>query len=679
MKLQRFRISNYRSVKDSGWVDIGQRTVLVGRNESGKSNLLLALATLKPLGKLERLNTSRDFPADLPPNSRTDHLDVVKTIWELSEQEQRELAQILPRLANVTHVEVGRGYEPECWVRFPNASEAAAPPAPRQPEPPAPTPAATTDDIEVPLPLDDGLSTDDAPSDDLAADDTPSPGLGTDTAPDDELDIDVDDSLDDDPVSDDAMAVLDSLGLGSRAVDAEDEIVPVPQPIGDSSPADEKRARDWVIQKLPTFLYVDEFPEVEGSQNLADYVRLQRENRLEARHQYFEKLLAIAGLEPSVAETLISADSSMRRRIANHAGRVVTQKLQKLWTDRPLKVRFDLDGEQFNTLVCDPTSTFDVEINLNQRSRGFRWFFSFYVNFAAHTGKNGESQTLLLLDEPAMHLHAVGQRDFLNQLTENVDGQVVLATQSPFLVPTDDLACVRTVTINEEEGSRVSNEATGDASTMIPIVHALGTEISRALLDDSWSLIVEGLTDYWYLLGASNILREAGSDAVPSKLSITPAGNSATVLYMTGLLSSGGVPAIVLQSSPSQISARLPGGIGDASNVICIADALPGTPADGADVEDLLDPKIYDRFVRIVHKGKLKDRELRLDSKITRIVPRYRDAFAHAGVAFYRERVARAFMRMLLQSSESALPPTSRAHFERLFALVRDRFEALRN
>ena len=43
MKLEKFRISNYRSIKDSGWIDVGQRTVFVGRNESGKSNLLLAL------------------------------------------------------------------------------------------------------------------------------------------------------------------------------------------------------------------------------------------------------------------------------------------------------------------------------------------------------------------------------------------------------------------------------------------------------------------------------------------------------------------------------------------------------------------------------------------------------------------------------------------------------------
>jgi hypothetical protein len=400
---------------------------------------------------------------------------------------------------------------------------------------------------------------------------------------------------------------------------------------------------------------------------------------LETRHQYFEKLLAVAGLEPSVAETLLTADSGMRRRIASHAGRVVTQKLQQLWTDRALKVRFDLDGDQFNTLVCEANSSFDVEINLNQRSRGFRWFFSFYVNFAAHAGKDGEDHTLLLLDEPAMHLHAVGQRDFLNQLAANVNGQVILATQSPFLVPTDDLSCVRTVTISEAGGTQVSNEPTGDSTTMIPIVHALGSEISKALLDDSWSLIVEGLTDYWYLLGASNVLREAGSEAVPARLAITPAGNSATVLYMTGLLSSGGIPAIVLQSSRSGVFEGLPGHPGDTQNVIFVADALPGAPEGGADVEDLLDPKIYDRFVRMVHKSKLKERELEFDSQITRIVQRYQDAFARAGLSFYRERVARAFMRMLLQSSDSALPPTSQAHFERLFALIRDRFEALRD
>jgi hypothetical protein len=148
---------------------------------------------------------------------------------------------------------------------------------------------------------------------------------------------------------------------------------------------------------------------------------------------------------------------------------------------------------------------------------------------------------------------------------------------------------------------------------------------------------------------------------------------------MTGLLSSGGVPAVVLQSSRSAVFEGLSESLSDARNVVFVADALPEAPEGGADVEDLLDPQIYDRFVRIAHKNRLKDRELEFDTAITRLVPRYEDAFGRAGLSFYRERVARAFMRMLLQNTESALPPTSRAHFERLFAMIRDRFEALRD
>ena len=48
MKLKQFRIQNYRSISDSGIILVGQLTSLLGRNESGKSNLLRALHSLNP-------------------------------------------------------------------------------------------------------------------------------------------------------------------------------------------------------------------------------------------------------------------------------------------------------------------------------------------------------------------------------------------------------------------------------------------------------------------------------------------------------------------------------------------------------------------------------------------------------------------------------------------------------
>ena len=38
MKLIRYRVMNFRSVKDSGWINCDDVTTLVGINEAGKSN-----------------------------------------------------------------------------------------------------------------------------------------------------------------------------------------------------------------------------------------------------------------------------------------------------------------------------------------------------------------------------------------------------------------------------------------------------------------------------------------------------------------------------------------------------------------------------------------------------------------------------------------------------------------
>lgn len=48
MTLVQFRVTNFRSVMDSGWIDCDDITSLIGINEAGKSNLILALWKLKP-------------------------------------------------------------------------------------------------------------------------------------------------------------------------------------------------------------------------------------------------------------------------------------------------------------------------------------------------------------------------------------------------------------------------------------------------------------------------------------------------------------------------------------------------------------------------------------------------------------------------------------------------------
>lgn len=48
MKLLKFRVTEFRSVLDSGWIEVENITALIGTNESGKTNILLPLWKLNP-------------------------------------------------------------------------------------------------------------------------------------------------------------------------------------------------------------------------------------------------------------------------------------------------------------------------------------------------------------------------------------------------------------------------------------------------------------------------------------------------------------------------------------------------------------------------------------------------------------------------------------------------------
>src|SRR5690606_37402936 len=64
LKLARFRVTNYRSIRDSGWVEVEAITAFVGQNEAGKSNLFEALYRLNPFAPDEAYDIDEDWPVD---------------------------------------------------------------------------------------------------------------------------------------------------------------------------------------------------------------------------------------------------------------------------------------------------------------------------------------------------------------------------------------------------------------------------------------------------------------------------------------------------------------------------------------------------------------------------------------------------------------------------------------
>lgn len=122
MKLLRYKVTQFRSVDDSGWIECDNVTTLVGVNESGKTNLLLALWKLNPAreGKIDVLH---DMPVSKLSSLRNKTGEVVFVTAEflIEASSAKRLRKATGyAFSETTVVQVSRRYNGECSISFPN-------------------------------------------------------------------------------------------------------------------------------------------------------------------------------------------------------------------------------------------------------------------------------------------------------------------------------------------------------------------------------------------------------------------------------------------------------------------------------------------------------------------------------------------------------------------------------
>lgn len=667
MRLETFRIKNFRSVIDSGPVDVADLTALLGRNESGKSNLLRGLQSLNSADGFEAMRPIKDFPRHWRLEDCTDDTELVWTRWRLDTADQAELAEIFPRAAEVTHVIVERTYAKKRYVAFEDL------------------PPLVVDEKDVkPKVRKIGPSVK-ASGDKLANDAKIQLELAADA-------FESDMALGSNRLkwAEKAQSAISTLRKALSAHGAElsekedlllDELQDLTEEVLNDKEAAEK-ARSWAVDMLPTFIYVDEYSDLHGHQNIADYVARKNQSKLSDADRNFEKLCKVSGLDPKELQALFEqGDHETRNQLANRAGSVVTSEIRRLWRDRQLKVRFNLDAQYLDTLISDPTAVYDVEVNLNDRSRGLQWFFSFYIGFAADTKGGSAEDAILLLDEPGLYLHAKSQLDLLTHLEKDFSNQILFTTHSPFMVPTHQLESVRTVNIAENTGTTVTNAPTGDSRTLFPLQAALGYNIAQSLFIGPKNLVVEGVTDFWVLSAVSEYLADKGLVSLESDLTITPVGGAQKVQYMVALLTAEEQKVLVLLDQEKESEATrdelIKSKLIDERSVLFMTEAFDGEPPKEADLEDLLDPAIYEAAIRECYAKELTRKELKPNENIPRIAKRMELALRQLSIDFHKSRPTRLLLNKMKTDPATVLTPESQSRFERLFKLINDKMARL--
>lgn len=665
MRLKAVNVKMYRPIIDSGWIDIDDITVIVGKNESGKSALLKALHKFKSFTP-EPYTLEREWPRG-HRRERSPDAVVVQTRFDFEGGELDEIAELIPSGEKPTGVEISKTYEGEYKYKFlPSDLDYIE--------------QTTKGSILSQL---DELSVGDLASENLkqvvsqmrseALRLVESSGLAafTENIATYKNQINTAVQLDKDhdrTYAHDIVNLLDNL---SSHVDV----------------TSRKQIESKVFEWIPTFIYMDDHKPFHGSAYL-DQIKLRKDSGLLTdEDKTFLIIFEMAGLNFD-EELQRSNDEDREQRMLdmNDASLTLTHMLADHWSQRNYKINFVADGYHVITFVSDDIQT--SLVSLDERSKGFQWFFSFDTTFLYET-QGTFKNAIILLDEPGLHLHASAQRDFLLRLKDYAkDNQLIYTTHMPFMIDMQRLDNIRVCTESTDQGSTVSADFyVADEQARFSLQAALGLSISQDLFTSPYNLVVEGVTDFWLLSTMARILRDENRTSLDERVEITPSGTATTAAYVATMLQGRDLNVVVLLESDPEGEKVAEGlikkWIMEDRHVLLLGKAL-GREED-ITLEDLFSDWFYLSFFNKAYDKELKGKPLTVEEVnangkgqpqlIQRIESALRSRSMESdseGWAFSKGRVAKLLMTELPKQSLEDLPYEMVEDFERLFKSINE-------
>jgi energy-coupling factor transporter ATP-binding protein EcfA2 len=301
-------------------------------------------------------------------------------------------------------------------------------------------------------------------------------------------------------------------------------------------------------ERIPKFFYFAEYSQLPARVKIQGLLRKDEATLTDEEHT----ALSLLRLAATDEEYLLNPDYERRKRELENVANAMTHEVLSYWTQNPeLRVQIDISLEKEMSPQGQPVALILDELKVrmwddrhwlslpfDQHSSGFRWFFSFLAAFSKY--ELSDVPLIILLDEPALGLHARAQKDFLRFIDERLapKHQVIHTTHSPFMIQPDKLERVRIVEDRgREDGAQITEDVLStDPDTLFPLQGALGYDLVQHLFIAPYNLVVEGTSDYAYLSVISDFLKEQGHICLDDRWSIVPVGGADLIPTFVALL-----------------------------------------------------------------------------------------------------------------------------------------------
>ena len=522
MRLRRFRIRAFRCIHDSGDVTVGDLAAFVGRNESGKTTILQGLILLNRDEIVSDLDLCDEMVEELKSE-----IKVAEGVFELNEHEREFVKEKFPSL-DIKRLKIFRtNKNPEIQYDFEDGKIG------EEQNTNLRSWQSITSDLQnfidtIPNHIQERLDTDF-----FQVSSPPKTISGF------KKDLQIFDESIKSVASEEEEVVSEWNELYPKILENSD---------GFLNTSERLELEEFIKDNLhPRIVYFSDYKKILGNINLQDYlhgVKSSTSGNVEYVEEFdrvetVRNLFYLAELELDKLEEYQNSPSKLIK-LLNQASKKLTSRLNPAWKGEPIHVELRFNPGNIMSVIISDVHRDGTITNtglLNRRAEGFKWTFSFIINFAAETQRSELKEAILLLDEPARNLHPTQQRG-ISDMLKNLAGtnQVLYATHSPFMI--FDYTPGNLLVVELERKNHLSKIYyeywKADDATLIPILYGLSRGLVESTVDREIGsnsrpiIIVETMSDTMYLNAFDKFLQDPNISMNP--LNVIPAYNKNSVL-----------------------------------------------------------------------------------------------------------------------------------------------------
>lgn len=211
-----------------------------------------------------------------------------------------------------------------------------------------------------------------------------------------------------------------------------------------------------------------------------------------------------------------------------------TKKFNAFYSQEIIEMQVMISFNCLNFLI----KTNGAYLDYSERSNGLKWYINIFIQLLFNS-KSKFSNNIILLDEPGVFLHPLAQKELASLFNDlsTKGNQIIYTTHSPFMIDYNEFHNIRAVEKDDNGFSLIYNKITefprkskNKSETITPLINAIGYNMSLAIGPNysNKNIIVEGITDYFYLnsyimqkgIEDYNIIASVGADNIPAISSI---------------------------------------------------------------------------------------------------------------------------------------------------------------